>query len=426
MAGSPALPELRRVVYRPAPLAGRPLWVEDPAFRIERHVDAAEAAAAGADERRSVARRDGWWPSRCRSRPAAVADVVPDRAWQGGRVGVLVDRSTTRWPTAMTAMRHGPRAARSRRSGARARMNRPRRRRRRSRGAVPRGARCVVDNVGLDGREPGSGSLRPVDVATPGALGRALRVVGRLGRATGVAIIAERARSGPQAPALSCRLDRLEARRVARSHGVRCQRRGPRASSTGGVRALLDGSGRGHRPGSGHARGWPSALFSAARCVARSATTSARSTCRCRSASRTQAPACRRSPRRGPRRSRSPLVAVEPVLRAWARAVRVRAALAGAAAARQPRRDLPPGPGRPGSRSSGAPVAGPGPDRAPGREPRPLVRRPLVRRAPRDHRAGGRRAVPGPRRAGERDGPGLAGPGPSGPDAHAAPTRVAA
>jgi WS/DGAT/MGAT family acyltransferase len=32
------VPELRRVLYRPGPLAGRPLWTDDPALRIDRHV----------------------------------------------------------------------------------------------------------------------------------------------------------------------------------------------------------------------------------------------------------------------------------------------------------------------------------------------------------------------------------------------------
>lgn len=33
-----AVPELRRIIHRPGPLAGAPLWIEDPGFRIERHV----------------------------------------------------------------------------------------------------------------------------------------------------------------------------------------------------------------------------------------------------------------------------------------------------------------------------------------------------------------------------------------------------
>ena len=33
------VPQLRRVVYTPGPLAGRPLWVDDPHFRIDPHVE---------------------------------------------------------------------------------------------------------------------------------------------------------------------------------------------------------------------------------------------------------------------------------------------------------------------------------------------------------------------------------------------------
>ncbi len=43
------LPELRRVVYRPGRLAGRPLWVDDPGFRIDRHVGGVELPAPGDD-----------------------------------------------------------------------------------------------------------------------------------------------------------------------------------------------------------------------------------------------------------------------------------------------------------------------------------------------------------------------------------------
>lgn len=40
-------PELRRVVHGPWPLCGAPLWVDDPAFSINRHVDAARVAPPG-------------------------------------------------------------------------------------------------------------------------------------------------------------------------------------------------------------------------------------------------------------------------------------------------------------------------------------------------------------------------------------------
>lgn len=41
------VPELHRVVLRPGPLAGRPLWVDDPDFQIDRHVNEVELAPPG-------------------------------------------------------------------------------------------------------------------------------------------------------------------------------------------------------------------------------------------------------------------------------------------------------------------------------------------------------------------------------------------
>jgi WS/DGAT/MGAT family acyltransferase len=40
-------PSLRRIIRRAGPLAGRPVWVDDPAFRIDRHVLLAEAPPPG-------------------------------------------------------------------------------------------------------------------------------------------------------------------------------------------------------------------------------------------------------------------------------------------------------------------------------------------------------------------------------------------
>jgi len=44
------VPQLRRIIHRPGWLAGRPLWIGDPAFRIERHVHQVELAAPGDQE----------------------------------------------------------------------------------------------------------------------------------------------------------------------------------------------------------------------------------------------------------------------------------------------------------------------------------------------------------------------------------------
>jgi WS/DGAT/MGAT family acyltransferase len=48
--GLRAAPKLRKVVYRPGPLAGRPLWVDDPALRIEHHVAQAAVDPPGGEE----------------------------------------------------------------------------------------------------------------------------------------------------------------------------------------------------------------------------------------------------------------------------------------------------------------------------------------------------------------------------------------
>lgn len=49
-AGLDRVPVLRKVLYRPGPLAGRPIWVDDPAFRLDRHVEHTELAPPGDEE----------------------------------------------------------------------------------------------------------------------------------------------------------------------------------------------------------------------------------------------------------------------------------------------------------------------------------------------------------------------------------------
>jgi diacylglycerol O-acyltransferase / wax synthase len=43
------VPELRRILFRPHVLAGRPLWIDDPDFRIENHVQAARLDPPGGE-----------------------------------------------------------------------------------------------------------------------------------------------------------------------------------------------------------------------------------------------------------------------------------------------------------------------------------------------------------------------------------------
>lgn len=44
------VPQLRRILYETGPLQGRPLWVDDPAFRIENHVLVAQLPPPGGEE----------------------------------------------------------------------------------------------------------------------------------------------------------------------------------------------------------------------------------------------------------------------------------------------------------------------------------------------------------------------------------------
>lgn len=82
------VPELRRVIFHPGPLAGRPLWVDDPGFRIDRHVDEVELSPPG-DEAALLALTE-----RLMARPLDRSRPLW-RMWfvtglDGGRVGMLV------------------------------------------------------------------------------------------------------------------------------------------------------------------------------------------------------------------------------------------------------------------------------------------------------------------------------------------------
>lgn len=82
------VPELRRVVIRPGPLAGRALWVDDPVFRIEHHVGEAEVSPPGdTSALLALAERLMARPLD-RSRPLWRMWLVTGLA--DGRVGVLI------------------------------------------------------------------------------------------------------------------------------------------------------------------------------------------------------------------------------------------------------------------------------------------------------------------------------------------------
>ncbi|MFI5261977.1 MAG: wax ester/triacylglycerol synthase domain-containing protein [Candidatus Limnocylindrales bacterium] len=82
------VPQLRRVVFRPGPLAGRPLWVDDPAFRVDHHVGEVRLSAPG-DQAALLALTEQLMARPLdRSRPLW-------RMWfvtglEAGRVGILV------------------------------------------------------------------------------------------------------------------------------------------------------------------------------------------------------------------------------------------------------------------------------------------------------------------------------------------------
>lgn len=81
------IPELHRIVWRTPPLCGPPLWVDDPAFSIHRHVYSAAVDAPG-DERALLDTAATLLRSRLdRSKPLWELWVLS--GLQGGRIGLL-------------------------------------------------------------------------------------------------------------------------------------------------------------------------------------------------------------------------------------------------------------------------------------------------------------------------------------------------
>ena len=227
------VPELRRIVFRPGPLAGRPLWVDDPAFRIDRHVGEVELSPPG-DEAALLALAEQLMARPLdRSRPLW-------RMWfatglEDGRVGVLVVlhhaladgltamrlvRSLLEPPMAFAGGRRHASAGRGRGGPTALERARPRQRQR------PRSSRRCGSPVRPRG---GSRRRRACGPAAPPP------------RPAGSADIAQRAGRAARRLA-TVRLDLLTAKRVARAHdcGVNDVVLG---LVTGGVRALLAGRG---------------------------------------------------------------------------------------------------------------------------------------------------------------------------------------
>jgi len=221
------VPELRRVIFRPAPLAGPPLWIDDPAFRIDRQVTRAElpppadgAALLTLAERLMAPRLD-------RSRPLWrmwFVTGLPD-----GRVGVLMVLHHA-LADGMTAMRL---------------------------------VRALLDGpIAPSGERPHSASLVPPptwgdlvrdDVARKRAAAERIlrpatwRKIADVARSSLRAISLMRdtppsslnAPVGPRRRLATVRLDRASAKRVARAHDVGINDV-VLDLVAGGVRALLD------------------------------------------------------------------------------------------------------------------------------------------------------------------------------------------
>ncbi len=225
------VPALRRVVFRPGRFAGRPLWIDDPAFRIEDHVDEVAAPPPG-DEAALLALAERLMaPLLDRSRPLW-------RMWfvtglEDGRVGVLV--------ILHHALADGQAAMRMVRSLLEAPMPAadvaPRNA---SIAAIPppRGV-LVRDNL----RSIMASALRLVRPATWRLLARVARSARRT---SAVARHAPRtslnAPVGPRRRLATLRLDLATARRVARAQGCGVNDV-VLTLVAGGVRALLDARG---------------------------------------------------------------------------------------------------------------------------------------------------------------------------------------
>jgi diacylglycerol O-acyltransferase / wax synthase len=225
------VPELRRVVFRPGPLAGRPLWVDAPAFHIDRHVDEVQLPAPG-DDRALLALAERLMAQLLdRSRPLWRMWLVT--GLDDGRVGMLivVHHALADGRTAMRMVRSlleppmspaGP-----------APIEAP--------GATvpPPWQELVFDNV-RSTIESARRLARPATWRLVAEVARAARQTFRLARRAQSTSL--NAPVGPRRRLATVWLDLAAARRVARAHG--CAVNDVVLSLVaGGVRALLDGRG---------------------------------------------------------------------------------------------------------------------------------------------------------------------------------------
>jgi diacylglycerol O-acyltransferase / wax synthase len=87
-AGLDRVPMLRKVLYRPGLLAGRPVWVDDPAFTLDRHVGQVRLAAPGGEDQLLRLTERLMQPTLDRSRPLWRIWFVTGLT--AGRVAVVV------------------------------------------------------------------------------------------------------------------------------------------------------------------------------------------------------------------------------------------------------------------------------------------------------------------------------------------------
>jgi WS/DGAT/MGAT family acyltransferase len=232
-ARSASLSELRRVIHRPGPLAGPPLWVEDADFRIERHVgEVALPPSPGLTDDDTLLRFvEGLMaPPLDRGRPLWrmwFITGLPER-----RVAVLIAVHHA-LADGLAAMRLGLSLLEAPLSGAGSdgdtRAAPP------AAPSPPRGRDLVRDNARLL-LDSASGLVRPETWRAIGSTLRSFRAGWTVTRHEPRTSL--NARVGPRRRTVALRLDAAAAKRVARAHGVGVNEV-VLDLVAGGVRALL-------------------------------------------------------------------------------------------------------------------------------------------------------------------------------------------
>jgi diacylglycerol O-acyltransferase len=203
------VPELRRVIFRPAPLAGPPLWIDDPAFRIDRHVTRAELPPPGDDAALLALAERLLAPRLDRSRPLWRMWFVTGLT--DGRIGVLIvlHHALADGMTAMRLVRgllHGPVAPSLEQPNLASRPV-----------PAPKWVGLVRENVARK-LATAERMLHPETWRRIADVARSSWRASSLMRGTSRSSL--NAPVGPRRRLATVRLDRVSARRVARAHGV--------------------------------------------------------------------------------------------------------------------------------------------------------------------------------------------------------------